>query len=354
MRVLMLAPSYEPAYGGVERHVAGLGRALTARGHEVVIVTPRVAPGSPLDGATAAGRVLRVPPGSGRSRPSNADVRRWLGRRRGALGRFDAVHAHDYVTCASWLLPNRWRFRGVPCYVTFHGYERYPVGLRDRLLRRFCLRAVRGSIAVGGFIERWYGTACDVISYGAVAGSAAAPVAVPPAAGAPELVFLGRLAPDTGLANALRGLAILAPDDRPALTVLGEGPLRADLEALARDLGVAARFSGWQADPWAHVPAGAVVAVTGYLSVLEAWSRGHPAIASYDNPLREDYYRSLPHAAEALVLARDPAEFAAGLRRLREDPAARAAVTAAAAPWARRQTWDALAETYLDLWSRRP
>jgi len=348
VRVLMLAPSYEPATGGVERVVAGLGRALTARGVEVTIVTPQVR-GAPLDEATAAGRVLRVPPPAGRDRAGNGDVRRWLARRRDDLGPLDAVHAHDYVTAVSWLLPNRWRFRGVPWFVTFHGYEGYPVALRDKLLRRLANRLAQGSIAVGGFIPGWYGTRCDVVNYGAA--DTVADPAPAPAADPGEVAFLGRLAPDTGLDTVLRGLALLPSAERPRLTVLGEGELRPAMESLAAELGIEARFAGWQAEPWAQVPSGAAVVVTGYLSVLETWSRGHPAMAVYADPLREDYYRSLPHAADALVLAADPAGFADGVRRLRSDPGAREAVVAAAMPWARRQTWDALADTYLDLWS---
>lgn len=65
----------------------------------------------------------------------------------------------------------------------------------------------------------------------------------------PRLVFVGRLAEKKGLAYALRALARLQAEDRPAtLTVVGDGELRGELELLAVELGLesAVRFLGRQ------------------------------------------------------------------------------------------------------------
>jgi glycosyltransferase involved in cell wall biosynthesis len=69
-----------------------------------------------------------------------------------------------------------------------------------------------------------------------------------PAAEAPEprsLVFVGRLSPEKNLEALLEALAGL---DGTSLTVVGDGPLRADLEAHADRLGIDAQFVG----PVAH------------------------------------------------------------------------------------------------------
>jgi len=55
-----------------------------------------------------------------------------------------------------------------------------------------------------------------------------------------ELAFVGRLVSDKGVDVALRALALLKPDGlRPHFTIIGDGPERQSLAALATELGVA-------------------------------------------------------------------------------------------------------------------
>lgn len=101
--------------------------------------------------------------------------------------------------------------------------------------------------------------------------------------GAPRLLALGRLHRNKGFDTLLRALALLPGAE---LAIGGEGPERKALEALARELGVAARvrFLGWRHDAGAllagcdvfvcssrHEPLGNIV--------LEAWSAGKPVVA---------------------------------------------------------------------------
>jgi glycosyltransferase involved in cell wall biosynthesis len=60
------------------------------------------------------------------------------------------------------------------------------------------------------------------------------------AAGEPTILCVGRLVPEKGQAVLLRALALLRASGRPvSATLVGEGPQRAELEALAERLGVA-------------------------------------------------------------------------------------------------------------------
>jgi len=108
-----------------------------------------------------------------------------------------------------------------------------------------------------------------------------APVARP--AGA-QLLAMGRLHANKAFDTLIRALA-LVPDAR--LSIAGEGPERAALQALARESGVADRLEllGWREDtgallagcdlfvcPSRHEPLGNVV--------LEAWSAARPVIAA--------------------------------------------------------------------------
>ena len=101
--------------------------------------------------------------------------------------------------------------------------------------------------------------------------------------GAPKLLALGRLHKNKGFDTLRRARALLPGAE---LAIGGEGPERAALEALARELGVAqrVRFLGWRHDAGAllaacdvfvcssrHEPLGNIV--------LEAWSAGRPVVA---------------------------------------------------------------------------
>ncbi|MBY0336832.1 MAG: glycosyltransferase, partial [Acetobacteraceae bacterium] len=110
----------------------------------------------------------------------------------------------------------------------------------------------------------------------------AAPAELPGAA--PRVLAMGRLHTNKGFDTLLRALPF-APE--ATLILAGEGPERAALAALARELGVSdrTRFLGWRRDtgallaacdlfvcPSRHEPLGNVV--------LEAWSAGRPVLAA--------------------------------------------------------------------------
>ena len=72
------------------------------------------------------------------------------------------VHSHDYFPFnLRKILPNiRWVH-------TFHGYEGYPLHEEAIESRRRLHGLVEYSFCVGQFIEKWYGTKCDNILWGA-------------------------------------------------------------------------------------------------------------------------------------------------------------------------------------------
>lgn len=131
MRILQLAQFLPPVPGGEERHVWNLSRALAARGHEVTLL------GFAADeepGTTQADemRVVRVRTSasrlpmlySDRSRPHalplpDPAVSRAI-RRELATGRFDVVHAHNWIVNSALGPTSR---AGVPLVMTLHDYS---------------------------------------------------------------------------------------------------------------------------------------------------------------------------------------------------------------------------------------
>lgn len=139
------------------------------------------------------------------------------------------------------------------------------------------------------------------------------------------IVACGRLHRQKGFDLLLRAFAALGETDL-ALAILGDGPERGDLEALARELGLGARLMmpGFVENPWAWMARAAAFVLPsrweGFASVLvEAMACGTPVVAAdCDFGPRE-----IVRDGETGLLARadDAESLAAAIRRVLSDPA---------------------------------
>jgi colanic acid/amylovoran biosynthesis glycosyltransferase len=152
--------------------------------------------------------------------------------------------------------------------------------------------------------------------------------------GEPLLITVGRLAPAKGYDVAIRALALLAArGSRPRLTLVGDGPERARLEALAAESGVGEQVSfagelpqGDLVDLYAR--AWMLLAPSRVLSngrrdgipnvVVEAMAMGLPVLGTHAGGLDEGV---TPGETGGLVPPDDPQAFADQLERLLADPA---------------------------------
>ncbi|MGE5477840.1 MAG: glycosyltransferase [Bacteroidales bacterium] len=138
--------------------------------------------------------------------------------------------------------------------------------------------------------------------------------------GAPLILALGRLHPNKAFDVLIRALAHVP---QAYLWLAGEGPLRAELEALAAHVGVVSRvrFLGWRDDvaslfaaadffvcPSRHEPLGNVV--------IEAWAQGIPLVAAASEGPRQLLHDGTDGM---LVPLEDDAAMAAALNRLIAD-----------------------------------
>jgi len=159
------------------------------------------------------------------------------------------------------------------------------------------------------------------------------PPAVPrrqPAGGRLEVVFVGRLVPSKGgrtLIAAFDQARQARPNLFGQLVLLGSGPLRPELEALARSLGIESqvRFCGAVRDVPEHLRQADIFVLPSQAegisnALLEAMARGLPCIAS-----RVGGNRDLIREGESglLVTPDDVGELALALIRLAEDAALR-------------------------------
>lgn len=105
------------------------------------------------------------------------------------------------------------------------------------------------------------------------------------------LVAPGRFTPIKGFGDLLKAFAQLAPEvdgRRCLLLLLGEGPLRAELEQLAASLGIQdrIRFTGWQTDPAPYYDLADLVVFSAKAGepfgnvLIETWAHGRPLLAT--------------------------------------------------------------------------
>ena len=148
MKILFLVQYKTPHVGGVEKHVESISLSLGKKGHKVRIVSsedikyPRI-------------KFLGL-----------LYIWIWLWGYREMIKKADIVHCHDVFI---WYLPFRFLYAKKPVYTTFHGWEGiWPIPWKNILIKRLAAKLSRGTIAVGKYIEKYYGVKADKIIYGGI------------------------------------------------------------------------------------------------------------------------------------------------------------------------------------------
>lgn len=355
VRIVMLAAFFHPHIGGVERHVRYLSEELSRQGHSITVLTKRYDPSLLREERLGPIRILRFPQ-STIPHTQKLGVWLWLLSRLHLLVRADVIHVHDHTAFNAWYLPFRFLLPWKPVFATFHGYEGLvPIPRRYLVGRKWVERLTRGNICVGHFLEKWYGTRSDVITYGAADPPGEVPEPEPR-----TIVFMGRLEPDTGIMDYLRAMPLVVEgagdDEREGplkLIVCGDGSLRREIRDFVESRPLDVEMVGAVHDPSRWIRRGRFIFASGFLTILEAMACRRLVFAVHDNPLKQDYLEMMPGAAEMMVVAGSPEELAGRLREILDRPDLEGAMIERACRFAREYTWERLAGTYLELYRSR-
>ena len=113
--------------------------------------------------------------------------------------------------------------------------------------------------------------------------------------GRPNILFVGRLQARKRVDILLRACAVLAKEIQPRLVIVGDGPERVTLEALAKDIYPSAEFPGAkhgaELAPYFSSADLFVLPGTGGLAVQEAMSYGLPVIMGQGDGTNDDLVR---------------------------------------------------------------
>jgi len=140
------------------------------------------------------------------------------------------------------------------------------------------------------------------------------------------LISVGRLASEKNWETLLHAFAKVYPAHQNLrLVLLGDGPARESLEALAAELGIAERVSFMGSIPFGEIPAYlkaadafsfASVTETQGLVTIEAMAAGLPIVAVDASGTRD----IVEHGTQGFLVENDPDALAKGLHELLSDP----------------------------------
>lgn len=334
MKILLHCIYYPPEVGGLESHVAALAEGLVARNHEVRVVTSRSLPGVPARELRKGVEVIRTP------FPSRSPVG-WIAHALGSLpatragARWaDVVHAQAFAS----ILPTAWSRAGLrprpPLVATFHT-SHFLVRARRPPWKPVLRRLVKASdhaLAASEEIAQVAeglapGTRVEALTNG-VETEVFRPVAPthPPGPGKRVVVVPRRLFPKNGVEFAVRAVPrVVERIEGAHFLLVGDGPERARLEALARELGVGDRVHFLGAHPHEAMPgilASGEIAV--FPSLMEATSVAALECMACERPVVATRVGGLPEIVDetvgTLVPPADPEALAEGIVRTLERP----------------------------------
>jgi glycosyltransferase involved in cell wall biosynthesis len=294
MNVALVASSYLPHAGELERHVDQLARGLARRGAQVEVLThdparrlPRV---SGLDGVVV--RRFVAPIGNARFAVAPG---LWEHLRRTA-GSSDITHVHTaqvplaFAVARAGRLPLVFTPRAPVQRLLRWPYARLTQAVVDHAAQTLCASTVERDLLRGRF--PWGAHRIRVLPDGVDV--AAIRAARPFAASGSVVLTGGRLERHKRVDRAIAAMASLDPALR--LVVVGEGPVRHRLQAHAADLNVSSRVEFVGSVPDAELyrwlrTARVLLALTEQdasgLQVTEAMSAGTPVVAS-DIPVHRE------------------------------------------------------------------
>jgi hypothetical protein len=215
------------------------------------------------------------------------------------------VHIHDVFI---WYFPFRIIYWKTPVFVTYHGWEEiYPIPYKSIFINWISSKLSFGTITIGKYVEKYYRFKSTLLCYGASVISDKHNKK-----NKKNIVCVGRLEENTGL---LKFLNWLKKNPKYKVDFCGDGRLRTECEKYGTVHGFC--------NPNPFYKKAEYCVPGGYLAALEALSYNCKLKLYWNNKVKEDYWKMSPF-------------YKLKGEKLKE--------------WAKKQTWEKLADEYLALY----
>ncbi len=366
MKIVFISPAFYPSIGGVETHVLEVSRELVRRGHSVTVVTEHKSQNWQMDELSdnEADKLKSVEESIqfehkkiffSNKKLDQIDIYYFKFGQPSFLKKFriwfylishitlfkgaDIIHAHDVFI---WYLPLRFLLMSKKVFTTFHGYEgKFPPDPKAIRIRKLSNSLSYGSINVGAFIEKWYGTKSDFITYGGIHEIKNLKIKFTQSSKKKKILLVGRLEKDISIQVYVDTLKELAKKNFPfTLTVIGDGTFRKLLESYGTVL-------GFKRDVKKHLKSTDIIFSSSYLLMLESLQQGKQIISAYSNPLKHDYLHNSPFD-KYITVSSSPYDLAKAIIR-----GGNKEKILKAQKWANTQTWEKVCDTYIELWNKK-
>lgn len=246
MKILFLSKYPTTHIGGVETHIRQITKNLISQGYKTTTITsedikpPRI-------------KYLGL-----------LYIWYWLFKNKHLITGCNLVHIHDVFI---WYLPFRFLYPKKKVYITFHGWEgKFPPTAWSIFNKRIANKLTNGSIAVGKYIEKWYGITASHIIYGGVDPT---PLKLRRASKIKNtIVWLGRQDEDTGINEFKKWLS-------------------------KQKINYKVIYVTNVPNPQKYLKTAEYCVPSGYLSYLEAKNMGCKIMTFANNPLKEDYWNEI-------------------------------------------------------------
>ena len=329
MNIIFFAKYYYPHLGGVEKHAQEVAERLEKKGHKITVVTMKHDKKLPTNQTKGGVKILRIP-------YSNKKTCIWktLWQYKDLIKKADLIHCHDVFF---WCLPFRFVFIKKPIFTTFHGWEgKYPIPFKNKLVRKISERLSKGNICVGDYIQKYYGTKPDYVTYGGTPLFAHGRTQIV-GKKTNQIIVIGRLEEDLGINEYLKALRQLKK--KYQITFVGDGSYRKQAEKIGKVTGMVKNIKP-------YLKKHALIFTSSYLTILEAMSIGRPVFALYQNQLKKDYLKLFPGAKYLNI-----SNSAIGLvSQVETNLQGQTLKVEKGQEFAKKQTWDKVVNLYLKLW----
>jgi glycosyltransferase involved in cell wall biosynthesis len=289
MKILFLTRRKWPEIGGVERHIECISANLGKKNNTIKTITEK-------------------------------DINYPKVKYLGLLFIWTWLYMHKELIKEAdvWYLPFRFLYPNKKVVTTIHGLEwDKPLHLFSLWQKRLAAKLSNKSVGIGIFLNKYTRIKFDLVSYGAFDLSFLPPLKKIKN----SVVYVGRLEKNTGLMNFLKWLKRNNKKNKYFVDFCGDGGLREECEKY----GTVHGFS----NPELFVRRASICIPGGYLAALEAMVAKCKVMVFWDNPVKKNYWQMTPF-----------------YKWIKEGN------IHAAYEWARKQTWDKLADEYLDLYNR--
>jgi glycosyltransferase involved in cell wall biosynthesis len=324
-KIVFITSSYYPSLGGVEKHVQRVAEILASKGREVKVFV-RYKENYPKYQKINNVEIYRMPKKDGRP-----NINLWYLKNKKYFK--DAViHSHDYFPSVikKLLKNNRWVH-------TFHGYEGYPLNPAAIESRKRVASSVDYTFCVGKFIEKWYGTKCDEVIWGAAEKpkKIKKPIKY-------DFIFFGRFEEDTGFEKYVEAFKIIkskVPNATMVAVGWGSKANWAIQYSMKNRLGIV--FKEPVKDVYPLISQSRVAFVSGYQAIIESSLMKRPIVAYYDTPIKKDYLKMHPMAVY-LNIAKNAEEISINALSALESSKDLKTLFS----WASKQNWESIENKY--------